>query len=125
MRELASFSGGWCGHINAKILPSTAKKVQSFLQTRPSVLHLDELINKKDAEQVRFVLQALLDHGTPIQVAFLQGAVPLQSPALFAKLEEFLCACPVWSLNLGELRFSDEQCRALGKTLERTGVTHM
>ena len=46
-------------------------------------------------------------------------------PWLFAALCDLLRKCPVWSINLGELRFSEEQCVRLGATLAASGVTHM
>lgn len=124
-RELALAHGGWCGHINARVPPSTAKKVQEFVQRRPAILHSDELIDKKDARHVEFLLQMIMVHGTSVQVVFLQGAVPLQTPRLFSALCELLRTCPIWSVNLGELRFSAEQLELLAATLRESGVTHM
>ena len=59
------------------------------------------------------------------QVAFLQGMVPLQDDALFPRLVDLLSVCPVWSLNLGELRFSESQCSKLADALRTSGVTHL
>jgi hypothetical protein len=59
------------------------------------------------------------------QVAFLQGMVPLQDDALFPRLHDLLTQCPVWSVNLGELRFSEAQCEKLAETLRASGVTHL
>ena len=125
-RTLSFTHGGWCGQENdVGITSSTAKKVQTFIQSRPSVMHVDVLINKKDPQQVGFLLRQLLSLKVPVQVAFLQGTVPLQNDDLFTLLLEFLSACPVWSVNLGELRFSEVQCRRLSETLKTSGVTHM
>ena len=98
--------------------------LSSLLTARSNALP-PQLINKKDPQHVAFLFQQLLIHRTPIQVAFLQGAVPLQQSQHFAKLGELLCSCPIWSVNLGELRFSEEQCADLSKSLRRSGVTHM
>lgn len=124
-RELALSSGGWAGHMNERVAPRTAKKVQEFVQMRQPVLHSDELIDKKDVRHVEMLLEELLRHQLPVQVVFLQGAVPLQLPRLFARLCELLLTLPIWSINLGELRFSADQCEELEKTLKRSLVTHM
>ena len=70
-------------------------------------------------------MMTLLKLKMPVQVAFLQGMVPLQHDDLFPRLLDLIAQCPVWSLNLGELRFSEEQCQELSKSLRRSGVTHM
>ena len=105
--------------VGAQLTASVARKMQAFLQGRPGVLHLDEIINKKDPMQVRRLMDELMKHQIPIQVAFLQGAIPLQTTAIFPRLLEFLLTCPVWSVNLGELRFSEVQCKELADTLRR------
>ena len=61
----------------------------------------------------------------PIQVAFLQGTVPFESDVLFPRLLDMLTLLPMWSVNLGELRFSEEQCARLAEALRASGVTHM
>ena len=147
--ELSLTHGGWCGPVrDGGVGPTMGKKVAGFLLARPSVLHVDELINKKDPVQVRYLLTKLTEQKTPIQVpmpidgparraslglrrvslwqvAFFQGTVPLESDILFPRLLHFLEHCPVWSINLGELRFSEEQCTKLAETLKLSGVTHM
>ena len=123
---LTLMNGGWCGPVRDQhISVSCQRKVKSFLETRPAVLHADEIINKKKEIEVRYLLQELLRHRMPVQVAFLQGAVPLQSDSVFPRLLELLVQCPVWSINLGELRFSEEQCSKLADSLRLSGVTHM
>lgn len=119
--------GGWCGPSRDLNVPSScAFKVMSFVVARPAVLHIDEILNnKKDPLQVRFLLQKLIKQRVPVQVAFLQGALPLQQPDVFPRLLTFLVQCPVWSVNLGELRFSESQCKQLAETLRCSGVTHM
>lgn len=124
--SLTNMHGGWAGPLRDHGLPgSVARKVASFLQARPAVLHADELINKKDAQQVRYLMQRLIAQRMPIQVIFLQGVIPLQSEDLFPRLLELLAVCPIWSMNLGELRFSDEQCGRLAEALKTSGVTHL
>ena len=49
--------------------------------------------------QVGYLLQRLLAHRSPVQVAFLQGAIPLQNTNLFARLLDFLQLCPIWSVR--------------------------
>ena len=123
---LALSAGEWCETTGrSSLTASVARKLQAFLQARPGVLHLDEIINKKDPMQVGRLVNELMKHQIPIQVAFLQGAIPLQTTAIFPRLLEFLLTCPVWSVNLGELRFSEEQCSKLAECLRKSGVTHM
>jgi len=124
-RELAVSSGGWAGHIHSRVPPRVSQKIQEFVQMRSTVLHSDELINKKDANQVEHLLNELLFHDAPVQVIFLQGAVPLQTPRLFTKFCELLRRLPIWSINLGELNFSSEQCEMLEEVLHESLITHM
>ena len=70
-------------------------------------------------------MMQLIKYRMPIQVAFLQGMVPLMDDALFPRLIDVLSVCPVWSLNLGELRFSESQCERLADALRTSGVTHL
>ncbi|KAL1518540.1 hypothetical protein AB1Y20_002829 [Prymnesium parvum] len=124
---LSLMHGGWCGPSRGHGVPSSCEhKVTAFVIARPAVLHVDEILNnKKDPLQVRFLLHRLIKQRVPVQVAFLQGALPLQQPDLFPRLLNFLTQCPVWSVNLGELRFSEAQCKQLAETLRKSGVTHM
>ena len=124
--ELSVMSGGWCGVCERPpIPPNAARKVQHFLQSGISILRLDEIINKKDAQQVAYVLEQMGAHNTAIQVAFLQGATPLQQPMLFAKLLEFLHTKMLWCVNLGEMQFTEAQAQSLSVALKTSGVTHM
>ena len=109
--HLTYMYAGWAGQFREYgVTPSVLRKVLTFLQTRPAVLHADELINKKDQLQVRFLMYQMIKHKMPVQVAFFQGMLPLQHDDLFPRLLDVLTICPVWSVNLGELRFSEEQC---------------
>lgn len=124
---LSLMHGGWCALGREQSVPSSCeRKVTAFVVSRPAVLHIDEVLNnKKDPFQVRFLLQRLIKRRVPVQVAFLQGALPLQQPDIFPRLLNFLIQCPVWSVNLGELRFSESQCKQLAHTLRESGITHM
>ena len=52
--HLTYMHAGWAGQFREYgVTPSVLRKVLTFLQTRPAVLHADELINKKDQLQVR------------------------------------------------------------------------
>ena len=101
--RLSLMHGGWCGPMRDGNVPtSCARKVQAFLTARPAVLHIDEVLNnKKDPQQVRYLLQRLIKQRVPVQVAFLQGTLPLQQQDTFPRLLNFLLQCPVWSVNLG------------------------
>jgi hypothetical protein len=124
--QLSSFHGAWVGQQRDHgVSISVVRRVQTFLQSRPAVLHLDELINKKDPLQVRYVMMRLIEERAPVQVIFMQGALPLQHDDLFPRLLDLLSTCPVWSANLGELRFSDTQCAKLANALRMSGVTHL
>ena len=118
--------GGWIGPATDTVPVRVAKKIEAFVQSREPVLHIDEVLNnKKDVHQVRLLFQRLLEEKVPVQVCFLQGAIPLQGDAAFAQLMRLLHECSVWSINLGELRFSEAQCAKLAETLKKSGVTHM
>ena len=95
--SLALAYGGWCGPRRDQLAGGVSRRVQAFLQARATVLHCDDIINKKDPVQVGYLLQKLLQHRSPVQVAFLQGAIPLQNTVLFPRLLDFLQLCPVWS----------------------------
>ena len=97
--SLALAHGGWCGPRRDQLAGGVSRRVQAFLQARTSVLHCDDIINKKDPVQVGYLLQKLLQHRSPVQVAFLQGAIPLQNEKLFPRLLDFLLLCPVWSVR--------------------------
>lgn len=97
--SLALAHGGWCGPRRDQLAGGVSRRVQAFLQARTSVLHCDDIINKKDPVQVGYLLQKLLQHRSPVQVAFLQGAIPLQNEKLFPRLLDFLHLCPVWSVR--------------------------
>ena len=97
--SLALAHGGWCGPRRDQLAGGVSRRVQAFLQARTSVLHCDDIINKKDPVQVGYLLQKLLQHRSPVQVAFLQGAIPLQNEKLFPRLLDFLKLCPVWSVR--------------------------
>ena len=102
-------------------------RAAEWLDSRSAVLRLGELIRKEDVGEVRRLLERLLSHACrdTLQVAFLQGATPLASPELFPLLERLLRETGVFSVNLGEIRLSDEQCGALATALRASQVTHM
>lgn len=124
---LSTMHAGWfVSPLDPPVPPSCANKIAAFVIARPAVLHVDEILNnKKDPMQVRRLLPTLIKQRVPVQVAFLQGTLPLQHRDLFPWLLAFLLQCPVWSVNLGELRFSEAQCRQLAQTLRYSGITHM
>ena len=102
-------------------------KVHRWLSANEPVLRMGELIDKLDAGAVRALLENMLDRReNSLQVAFLQGATPLQRPELFDLLGRLLREAPkLWSLNLGEIELSAEQCEALTDWLRESKVTHM
>ena len=116
--------GGWIGPATDTVPVRVAKKIEAFVQSREPVLHIDEVLNnKKDVHQVRLLFQRLLEEKVPVQV-FLWGAI-LQGDAAFAQLMRLLHECSVWSINLGELRFSEAQCAKLAETLKKSGDAHV
>mmetsp|Transcript_8352 Transcript_8352/g.23607 ORF Transcript_8352/g.23607 Transcript_8352/m.23607 type:complete len:236 (+) Transcript_8352:240-947(+) len=67
------------------------KEEDGAFAARVAVLRLDDLIDKKSPEQVEYVLDKMLHvPRPPVQVAFLQGAIPLQAGACFDKLIDLL-----------------------------------
>ena len=78
----------WQGKVDDWFAPSADAKEYA---RRVSVLHIDTLIDKKRKDQVAYVLDKLLaSPRPPVQIAFLQGAIPLQAGPLFDKLLAFL-----------------------------------
>ena len=58
-------------------------KVHRWLSANEPVLRMGELIDKLDAGAVRALLESMLDRReNSLQVAFLQGATPLEARAL-------------------------------------------
>ena len=79
--------GGWAGTPrDFQVSDTVIRTVSNFVQARPAVLHIDDLINKKKNNEVRFLASRLLEQRVPIQVAFLQGTVPFESDVLFLSL---------------------------------------
>jgi hypothetical protein len=58
-------------------------------------------------------------------VVFLQGAKPLEKKDMFEQLLRMLRRKTIWSINLGELRFSWDQLEQLEEALKDSFVTHM
>lgn len=67
------------------------------------------------------LLQAVLDHRTPVQVAALNDP-NFAKPEAFPLLCLFLSISGVWACNLGEIAFSAAQCEQLGRALAAGGV---
>ena len=67
------------------------------------------------------LLQAVLDLSVPTQVAKLNHP-GFARPDAFPLLLAFLRRSGVWACNLGEIEFSEEQCKQLCKALEAGGV---
>lgn len=110
----------------AELIPaSVARRVESW-SASPStaVLHLDDLVKKLDVNQLRYVLNKAIAAEPPVQVAYLQGALPLQGP-FFSTLLDWLKMGHIWAVNLGELNFSRPQMSALFATIKESNVTHM
>ena len=71
----------------------------------------------------RYANDDVLRHKLPVQVAFMQGMLPLQQDDLFPRLLDFIQQCPIWSVNLGELRFSEDQCSRCANAATRHART--
>jgi hypothetical protein len=112
-------------HASDIIPASVLRRVDAFFSSGESrVLHLDHMIKKLDANQLRLVLERAMRAQPPVQVAFLQGGVPLQG-ALFPTLLRWIEMGHLWALNLGELNFSAAQMGALERTLCASNVSHL
>ena len=81
------------------ISPKASLKIDQFLagggaSCGTAVLHLDNVVNKLDPDELGFLFRTVLVKRVPVQVAFLQGAVPLQQgrakEQLFAQLLQLL-----------------------------------
>ena len=73
--QLSTFlNGPWTGQQrNHGVNISVVRKVQTFLQSRPAVLHLDELINKKDPLQVRYLMMRLIEERAPVPLSCISS----------------------------------------------------
>lgn len=125
-RDIAADEEVYFDYNSERMKVGTASRAAEWLDSRSPVLRLGELIRKEDPGEVRQLLERVLAQcrGT-LQVAFLQGATPLASAELFPLLERLLRETDVFSVNLGEIRLSDEQCGALAAALRDSHVTHM
>jgi hypothetical protein len=104
---------------------SVLRRLDAFFASgETQVLHLDHLIKKLDAPQLRLVLERAMRAEPSVQVAFLQGALPLQG-ALFPLLLKWIELGHLWALNLGELNFSAPQMGALERSLSASSVSHL
>ena len=104
---------------------SVMRRVEAFFSSgETAVLHLDHLIKKLDASQLQLVMERALTATPAVQVAFLQGALPLQG-GLFSRLLRWIERGDLWALNLGELNFSVPQLAALERSLRASSVSHL
>jgi hypothetical protein len=109
-------SGGF-GHIRAADENDKAR-------ARWGVVHVDHLVNKINDVEFGLLMGYMLKK--PVEVVFLQGAKPLEkNKEMFEKFLTLLRRKTIWSINLGELRFSSEQLEQLEEALEDSWVTHM
>jgi hypothetical protein len=76
-------------------------------QQEYAVVHWDYLVNKTNKGEVADLFDYMLRY--PVQVLYAQGAKVLEQQDLFDQLLRLLRRRTVWSINLGELRFSSEQ----------------
>ena len=82
-------------------------------------------MTKTSSSAVEHFLRACIDTKS-VQVAFLQGAVPLQTNLiLFQLLLSLITQTKIWSINLGELTFSPKQMDSLKKALADSMVSFM
>ena len=87
--HLTYMYAGWAGQFREYgVTPSVLRKVLTFLQTRPAVLHADELINKKDQlqlEQEGSIGSAGIRGGDLLYIVADAGAITRAAPPVAAR----------------------------------------
>ena len=101
------------------------QKVCNRIETWTSELVMDvSKIGKEKKFDVEVFLEYVLKNQS-VEIVYLHGATPLLQEPLFEKLLQVLQKQTLWSLNLGELKFSKSQLERLKSSLELSCVTHM
>jgi hypothetical protein len=101
------------------------QKVCNRIETWTSELVMDvSKIGKEKKFDVEIFLEYVLKNQS-VEIVYLHGATPLLQEPLFEKLLQVLQKQTLWSLNLGELKFSKSQLERLKSSLELSCVTHM
>ena len=111
----------FAGSLNV-IKPSYLAAIDRFFEgSNVAVLKLDSLLNKRDLGQMQHMFSHLLSTDV-VQVAYFQGALPLQG-ALFDKLCEWLKKSKVWSINLGKPH--PDECSERTSQVSQRGTAHL
>jgi hypothetical protein len=83
------------------------------------------VINKEDAAPlVEIFLECILEDRF-VEIIYLHGATPHCKRAGCLRSSCGYCRTAVWSINLGELKFSAPQLEALQTALAQPNVTHI
>ena len=122
-KELADAAKKFGLILASKAIGFEHKLESHFNSDQANVVHADELIDKRSRVQVKRLLWYL--NQNLVRVVYLQGATPLMGKELFLELLKLLRNKTVWSINLGELKFSAVQLEALEDALRDSFVTHM
>jgi hypothetical protein len=100
-------------------------KVFSRIKRCTSKLVMDvNVINKEDTAQVEIFLECILENRV-VEIIYLYGPTPLQAGGMFEKLLLVLQKLTVWSINLGEIKFSASRLKEVQTALAQSNVTHM
>ena len=81
-------------------------------------------VNKKNSKEVKEFMRACIETNS-VQVAYLQGTVIFQKSEMFPLLLELIKQRNIWSINLGELKFSIDQMTQLKNALKESIVSFM
>lgn len=60
-----------------------------------------------------------------VQVAYMQGSTAITDDDCFEDFVNWIKEGVVWGLNIGEIRFSEEQLQRMTEVLKNSNITHM
>ena len=101
------------------------RRVCTRIERSTSKLMMDvNVIRKEEEFDVAIFLEHVLNN-PHVEIIYLHGATPLEADRMFEKLMQVLLKPNVWSINLGELKFSASQLKRLQNAVAQSSVTHM
>ena len=97
----------------------TKRDVREYLMSgNTEILRVTDILHAHKTEEAQ--TDYLLSNIPAVQVAYLQGM-----RATFEVLTAFITRTGVWSLNLGEIRFTVDELTVLEECIKKSQVTHM
>ena len=101
------------------------RRVCTRIERSTSKLMMDvNVIRKEEEFDVAIFLEHVLNN-PHVEIIYLHGATPLEADRMFEKLMQVLLKPNVWSINLGELKFSASKLKRLQNAVAQSSVTHM